>query len=133
MAGGVDPRVVRRHLRRVEPELARVRVAPGWFRRLWAKGVVAVCMPWAVYVRPDVMARHERGDDPEAIARLIVHELAHLEQYRRLGGVRHVVRYLSDYVVGRRRGLSHWDAYRAIGLEREARYLADMITTEAWT
>jgi hypothetical protein len=55
---------------------------------------------------------------------LMVHELTHLEQYRRLGAGRHTARYVGDYLRGRVRGRRHWDAYRDIRLEREARDVA---------
>ena len=130
-AGGIDPTLVRRYLGRIDPAQVRVVVAPGWFRRLWAKGTAAVCLPWAIYIQPEIMDRFRRGDGLRQIATLITHELTHLEQYRRLGAIRHGFRYAADYVVGRRRRLGHWGAYRAIGLEREARYVADLITNEA--
>ena len=130
-AGGIDPARVRHHLRRVDPDRAKVRVAPAWFRRFWGKGIAAVCMPWSIYVQPDIMRRYREGDRVDTIATLIAHELTHLEQYRRLGPVRHGIRYAADYLMGRRRGLRHWDAYRAIGLEREARYVAAVITVES--
>lgn len=131
VAGGIDVARVRHHLRRVDPSKARVRVAPGWFRGFWAKGVSAVCLPWSIYVRPEIGQRYVRSEGLEAIGTLIAHELTHLEQYRRLGAIRHSVRYLGDYVLGRLRRLGHWDAYRAIGLEREARYVAALITRES--
>lgn len=52
---------------------------------------------------------------------LIAHELVHVEQWRRLGVVRFLVQYLGDYLHGRRAGLDHWAAYRALRLEEEAR------------
>ncbi len=131
IAGGIDPARVHHHLRRVDPDRAMVRVAPAWFRRFWGKGIAALCMPWSIYVQPDIMERYWTGDRVNTIATLIAHELTHLEQYRRLGPIRHAVRYSADYLLGRRRGLRHWDAYRAIGLEREARYVAAVITVES--
>jgi hypothetical protein len=130
-AGGMDVDRVRHHLARVDPAKAKVRVAPGWFMSFWARGVVGVCMPWAIYVRPEVMQRYRNGDGLVSIATLIAHELTHLEQYRRLGPIRHGIRYAADYIIGRFRRLGHWDAYRAIGLEREARYVAALITAES--
>jgi hypothetical protein len=52
---------------------------------------------------------------------LIGHELVHVEQWRTQGAVRFLARYLSAYVKARRAGLAHWDAYRAIPFEQEAR------------
>lgn len=131
VAGGLDVDRVRYHLRRVDPSSTNIQIAPSWFRRFWAKGIAAVCMPWAIYVHPEIMDRYTAGEGRNRIATLIAHELTHLEQYRRLGATRHSVRYVSDYLVGRRRGLGHWAAYRAIGLEREARHVAAVVTAEA--
>lgn len=64
-----------------------------------------------------ILTRHGHEHD-EA---LVAHELVHVRQWRELGAMRFVWRYLSAYVQGRRRGLSHWQAYRAIPLEQEAR------------
>lgn len=129
--GNIDVARVRHHLRRVEPSRVRVSVAPSWFRLLWPKGIAAMCMAWGVYVTPEIMDRYERRDRVESIGTLIAHELVHLEQWRRLGPIRHTIRYLGDYFVGRLRRLRHWEAYRAIGLEREARYVAAVITAES--
>ena len=56
--------------------------------------------------------------------RLIAHELVHVRQWRELGAVRFLSRYLGAYARARRRGLNHRDAYEAIPLEAEARALA---------
>jgi hypothetical protein len=47
-----------------------------------------------------------------------------VRQWRELGAVRFLSRYLGAYARGRRRGLGHQDAYEAIPLEAEARALA---------
>ena len=52
--------------------------------------------------------------------RLYAHELEHVAQYARDGFVRFLVRYVADYVHGRRQGLTHDAAYAAIPYEREA-------------
>jgi hypothetical protein len=53
-------------------------------------------------------------------ARLISHELAHVAQFSREGAARFLLRYVREYARGRRRGLSHSAAYRAISFEEEA-------------
>lgn len=53
-----------------------------------------------------------------------MHELMHIEQWRRLGAFRHVTQYLGDYLRHRYGGFGHWKAYRAIRLEEEARDIA---------
>jgi len=55
---------------------------------------------------------------------LIAHELVHVRQWRELGAVRFLSRYLGAYTRARRRGLGHQDAYEAIPLEAEARAVA---------
>jgi len=103
----------------IDPATIPVHAAPRWFRLMWSKGISAVAMPWGVYVHPD------RLDRPAAeTGRLIVHELAHIDQWRRLGAIGWARSYLGDYVRGRRSGLGHHGAYRAIGLEKEARDVA---------
>jgi hypothetical protein len=60
---------------------------------------------------------HERDRE------LLAHELVHVRQWREQGAIRFLLRYLGAYVVNRRRGLDHWDAYEAIPFEIEARTL----------
>jgi hypothetical protein len=55
---------------------------------------------------------------------LIAHELVHVRQWRQLGAVRFLARYLGGYARGRWRGLGHQRAYAAIPLEAEARAVA---------
>lgn len=51
---------------------------------------------------------------------LLRHELVHVRQWRELGARRFLTRYLGAYAAGRRRGLGHDAAYRAIPFEVEA-------------
>jgi hypothetical protein len=51
---------------------------------------------------------------------LAAHEAVHVLQYRRDGFVGMLGRYLRDYLRGRRGGLTHHQAYRAVPYEREA-------------
>ena len=100
------------------------RPAPAWFRRFWARDVAAVALPWAVYVRPATLQRISEGRE----GRLVVHEFAHVDQWRRLGPIRFVVDYLGDYLRGRLSGLPHDVAYRSIRLELEAEEIARAVT-----
>ena len=120
-AAGIAPDSLEPLMPRVDPATVKVRVASPWFRRLWAKGIVAVALPTGVFVQPSVMERFRTGSEPERWGPLIVHELMHIEQWRRLGAVRHLAQYTSDYVRSRFQGYGHWEAYRAIRLEVEAR------------
>lgn len=55
---------------------------------------------------------------------LLAHELVHVRQWREDGAVGFLARYLGAYALARVRGHGHWDAYRAIPYEAEARALA---------
>lgn len=61
---------------------------------------------------------HEHDDG------LIAHELVHVRQWRELGSLSFLARYVGAYARARRRGLRHQAAYEAIPLEVEARALA---------
>ena len=112
---------------RVDPATVRVRVARPWFRRLWVKGIAAVALPHGIFVQPAVMERFRSGAEPGRGGKLIVHELMHIEQWRRLGAARHIMQYSADYLRSRFKGLSHWESYRAVRLEVEARDAAATI------
>lgn len=97
-------------------EMAYVRIAPVWMRRMWIGPVAAMTLPWAIYVRPDTLEA-----DARILGQLLVHELVHLRQWMEVGTLRYSYRYLFEYVRGRARGMSHHEAYLAIGFEVEAR------------
>jgi len=126
-ATGVDRDWLGRVLTRVDPSEVPVREAPRWFRALWARGIVGVAMPWAVYMTPAMMDRYEAAAEPRRLGRLLVHELAHIEQFRRLGAIRHIGRYVFDYVRGRLQRKGHWVAYKSVRLEIEARGVAALV------
>jgi hypothetical protein len=56
--------------------------------------------------------------------KLLRHELEHVRQWRELGVVGFLRRYLGAYLRWRVRAHSHWAAYRRIPLEIEAEWLA---------
>jgi Domain of unknown function (DUF4157) len=68
-----------------------------------------------------ILLRRGREDDRQ----LLAHELVHVRQWREEGVFGFLWRYLRAYLSGRRRGLSHREAYRSIYFEVEARELAD--------
>jgi len=94
-----------------------VRVVPRWLERVWGSGVDAMTLPGVVYVSPRAREQVDAGE----AGRLLVHEAAHVDQWRSLGMARFLVRYLGDYLRGRAVGLPHHAAYRAIRFERDAR------------
>ncbi len=57
-------------------------------------------------------------------AALLAHELVHVRQWRQLGVVRFLSRYLAAYARGGMCGLGHRAAYEAIPQEREVREAA---------
>jgi hypothetical protein len=77
-------------------------------------GVAAMTLGRVILLRRD-----HTGDTA-----LLAHELVHVRQWRELGAVRFLWRYLGAYARSRLSGLSHQRAYEAIPLEVEARSLA---------
>ena len=118
---GVDHALLGDVMPRVDPYRVRLRVAPAWFLVLWARGIAAITTPWGVYVHPSVEARFGSVPADRSLGLLMVHELMHVEQLARLGTLRHTARYLADYLRGRLNRRGHWQAYREVQLEVEAR------------
>ncbi|MDJ0961295.1 MAG: hypothetical protein QNJ88_11590 [Acidimicrobiia bacterium] len=124
---GVERALVLDLMPRVDPDRVRLRVAPVWFTWLWARGIAAVTTPWAVYVHPNTAKRFGGADRDLGLGILMVHELMHVEQLARLGVLAHSIQYLTDYIRGRAKRLGHWEAYRQIRLEVEARAAASLV------
>jgi hypothetical protein len=101
-----DAQIRYAHVRLVDAARARIVVVP-----CLTPGVAAMTLGRFVLVRRG----HERN------VGLIAHELVHVEQWRERGPARFLVEYLRSYVSGRRAGLGHRAAYRAIPFEQEAR------------
>lgn len=76
---------------------------------------MAITFPNRVWFRPESLP-----DSATELNELLIHELTHVAQWRRLGSIRFLWRYLSAYIAGRLRGLKHSQAYRQIPLEVEA-------------
>ncbi len=121
--GGLDVSQVKAQLDGVDPERVPVRLAPWWVRAAWPSGIVAMTVPWVIWVHPTVM-----DWEPARRARLMVHELAHSAQLRRLGWAGFSIAYLKEYLRGRLRGMSHQEAYRSNPLEVEANELRARFT-----
>jgi hypothetical protein len=96
------------HVPVADRERARIVVVP-WL----TPGVAGMTLGRWVLVRRG----HEHDDG------LLAHELVHVRQWRELGALRFLWRYLGAYGRGRRRGLGHRAAYEAIPQEEEARVL----------
>ena len=117
--GGTDPESVVAKLGLTDPDRVPIRDAPKWMIWAWRGGVSAMTLPWGIYVRTEVL-----GGESSRLSRLIEHELVHVSQWEQLGVPRFLARYLSEYLKGRSRGLSHNQAYLGISLEREAREIS---------
>jgi hypothetical protein len=94
------------HVPSIDRVRARVLVVPSL-----TPGVAAMTIGRFVLLR-----RGQEGD-----VGLVAHELVHVQQWRELGPVVFLARYVGEYLQLRFRGLPHWSAYEAISFEREAR------------
>ncbi|HLF99960.1 MAG TPA: DUF4157 domain-containing protein [Acidimicrobiia bacterium] len=92
-------------------DLERARIIPLPFLQ---PGVSAMTLGRFIFIRRTAL------DDPA----LLHHELVHVRQWREQGIVAFLGTYLAAYFRGRLSGLGHWDAYRAIPQEIEARELS---------
>ena len=98
---------------------AKVRVGyPWWLRPFLMRDVIAITLGRRIYVR-EAMAS-------ASFERLIKHELAHVRQVHRLGLIRFLWRYLTEFA-------RHWlrlrnasAAYVVISFEIEARAAEDL-------
>ncbi len=123
-ASGIDIAAVRIELPFVEPYAFPIKRASRFMQRFWAKGISAVALPWGIYVTGAAFDRMRTGSEPHRTGPLVVHELTHIQQYRRLGLLRHLTQYIGDYLRGRFAKQGHWEAYRSVRLEVEAREVA---------
>jgi Domain of unknown function (DUF4157) len=86
---------------------------------LWVGGPVPPGAA-AITIGRLVSIRRRAADDHH----LLAHEAEHVRQYRERGVVGFLLTYLADYLHQRVRGWPHWAAYRRLGLEVEAEWLA---------
>lgn len=113
---GYDTEALRVRIAPVDPDDIDLYPAARALRTLWRPGIKGVTHWKWVFVDPDFM----RGD-PDKLARLVIHELVHVRQYRDAGYVGFMVRYLYEYWKGRLGGKSPRQAYLDITAEAEAR------------
>lgn len=74
----------------------------------------------AITLGRTIVVRAEACDQQD----LMAHELVHVRQFRELGAVRFVVRYVGSYLRFRLSGFGHMAAYRRIPLEVEASWVS---------
>jgi hypothetical protein len=108
----------------VDPDEINVYPAAWPLRKFWRPGIKGVTHWRWVFVEPDFM----RGDR-DKLARLVIHELVHVRQYRDAGYVTFTVRYLSEYWRARLRGTESRQAYLDISAEVEAREVTKRIVS----
>lgn len=87
--------------------------------RLWIGGPVPPGAD-AITLGQTIIARRRVSASP-TFEQLLRHELTHVEQWRQLGYLAFLRRYVGEYLSGRLSGLRHHDAYLNISLERQAR------------
>ena len=116
---GIDLEELRRELSPVRLEEVNVWPAARGIRVLWRSGVRGVTLWRLVLADPDLF-----DEEPDQLARFVVHELVHVRQFVDLGYVRFMFRYLREYLKGRLRGQGHRTAYLQISAEQEARAVA---------
>jgi len=113
---GRDSDLLRVAIDPVRPEQLGLKAASSLMMKLWGSGIQAMTIRNWIFVDPKIL-----NGDRDRLSRLVIHELVHVRQWHYFGPVGFMVRYATDYLRGRRRGLTHRDAYLSIGLEEEAR------------
>ncbi|MDT7542626.1 MAG: hypothetical protein QOE33_2530 [Acidobacteriota bacterium] len=111
--------------------LPRVKIHAGLFAARLTKTfkISAITFGSRVLIAPGLFSL----DDDEILrvsGRLFAHEVTHVLQYKRVGHVRFLSRYLREYAaawmkLGGRGAGRHWAAYRAINFEKQARDAED--------
>jgi hypothetical protein len=100
----------------IEETRARVRIGFPWWLRPWlARDVAAITLGRTIFVSKKFAERA-----PAQMERLLRHELAHVRQVLRLGLVRFLWQYVSEFARHYRRLRSVHQAYLAISFEIEA-------------
>lgn len=125
-AAGYDLEALREELAPIDPDKVNVWPASAIARSFWRAGITGITQWRWVLVHPAVLA-----GDRERLARLVIHELVHLGQFRRLGLARFMFRYVAEYLGGRLRGVGGREAYLAITAEREARETTERLASTA--
>lgn len=124
LRAGYDLEVLRSHLAPVDPERVNVLPASILMRSLWRKGIQGQTHGRLVFVDPGVL-----HGEPDRLARLVIHELVHVRQYKAAGYLRFTLSYIREYVKGRLSGKTARQAYLDISAEREARAVTAQLAT----
>ncbi len=100
----------------VRPEKVRVHIAPRVLTLIWGRTTAAMTVRSTILIDRALLER-----PGERLATLIAHELIHVRQWQEKGVLLFLLTYIRQYLLARVRGASHDVAYRAIGMEVEAR------------
>ncbi len=106
----------------VDLERLLIREASSLLEKLVLRSNAAIALPRVVYMH----RRWYRRPRAE-VARLVVHEVIHVSQWRQTGTAKFAVIYAFDYVRGRFQRRGHEDAYHGIRYEIEARAATDKV------
>ena len=107
----------------VKAKQVNVWPASRWIRMFWCRGISGVTQWRWILVDPRLLS-----GATDRLARLVIHELVHLRQFREQRYVPFMLRYLRDYLRGRVSGMSGREAYLAIPAEVEAREITSRVT-----
>lgn len=121
---GYDTDALRVRISPVDPDGINVYPAARPLRALWRPGIKGVTHWRWIFVEPEFM----RGDR-DRLARLVIHELIHVRQYRDTGYLRFTIGYVFEYWKGRLGGKGARQAYLDIGAEVEAREVTERIVS----
>ena len=84
-----DVSAIARHLPDLDLRRVTVRQGPRWLVR----GYAGIALPWGIHLRPGLEATN--------LVPTLLHELVHMDQWRRIGRIRFPLRYVGDYLRGR--------------------------------
>ncbi|MDH3426221.1 MAG: hypothetical protein OEM22_06070 [Acidimicrobiia bacterium] len=119
--GGVSLAAIGDALPNVDSDRVLVRPVPWWLRILWRPWVQGMATSSKIYIRAHRLAHPERSTS------LVVHELVHIAQWRRLGRLRFGTRYVREAISGLIRFRNSRKAHDNISFEIEADLITDQI------
>jgi hypothetical protein len=119
---GYDSAALRNHISPVDPDRVNVWPASPMLMRVWRPGISGVTYGRLVLVSPELMRGERRR-----LAKLVIHELIHVKQFRDHGYIPFMFRYMSQYLRGRIAGKGPRQAYLDIDAESEARDLTERL------
>lgn len=119
---GYDSAALRTQIAPVDPDRVNVWPASPLLMRIWRPGISGVTYGRLILVSPELMKGERRR-----LAKLVIHELIHVKQFRDHGYLPFMTRYVSQYLRGRIAGKGSRQAYLDIAAESEARELTDRL------